>query len=57
MEKRLREELAKNGGILFGEKMLVGRGSYCGKNFLAKNSKPEDVDSRGYWLVERYKTK
>ena len=53
MEKRLREELAKNGGILFGEKMLVGRGSYCGKNFLAKNSKPEDVDSRGYWLVER----
>ena len=50
---KLQNELRKNCGILFGETTLVGRGSYSGKNFLKNNSKPEDVDERGYWSVER----
>lgn len=53
IKRKLESELAKNNGLLFGETTLVGRGSYCGKNFLIPNSAENDVDDRGYWLVER----
>lgn len=54
VKNKLQLELKQNNGILFGEKTLVGRGSYCGKNFLTNNKSPADVDERGYWRVERY---
>merc|ERR1719427_2463101 len=54
IESRVEEELSRTKGILFGEKTLVGRGSYKGNNFIANNSSVEDVDKRGYYLVERW---
>merc|ERR1712235_196378 len=54
LESRVEEELSRTKGILFGEQTLVGRGSYKGNNFIANNSSLEDVDDRGYYLVERW---
>lgn len=41
--------------MVFLEPCLVGRGSYAGRGLLARNSSwEEDVDERGYLLVERW---
>ena len=54
MKELIQKELDRTNGILFGQRMLVGRGSYKGRNILAPNSALEDRDDRGYYLVERW---
>ena len=54
MKELIQKELDRTNGVLFGQTMLVGRGSYKGRNILAPNSALEDRDDRGYYLVERW---
>ena len=47
LRSKIEKELERTNGVLFGNKTMVGRGSYMGKNFLTKNSEKEDTDERG----------
>eukprot|EP01113_Clastostelium_recurvatum_P022017 TRINITY_DN2619_c0_g1_i5.p1 TRINITY_DN2619_c0_g1~~TRINITY_DN2619_c0_g1_i5.p1 ORF type:complete len:420 (-),score=124.92 TRINITY_DN2619_c0_g1_i5:62-1300(-) len=44
--------LSAQHGILFAKATIVGRGSYRGRNIIAKNVEDDDCDARGYWPVE-----
>jgi len=51
----LEATLKSQKNILFARPSIVYRGSYSGRDIIAKNSDPEkDVDERGYFPVERW---
>jgi len=54
LKETVQKELERTNGVLFGQTMLVGRGSYKGRNILTPNSRLEDRDDRGYYQVERW---
>lgn len=55
MDEVVKKTVEEQKGVLFCERSLVGRGSYCGRNLLAPNSDvKQHGDERGYVLVERW---
>eukprot|EP01116_Phalansterium_solitarium_P024374 TRINITY_DN891_c0_g1_i1.p1 TRINITY_DN891_c0_g1~~TRINITY_DN891_c0_g1_i1.p1 ORF type:complete len:409 (+),score=111.31 TRINITY_DN891_c0_g1_i1:644-1870(+) len=50
----IKRTLKSQSGVLLAKPAIVARPTYSGSDLVAKNSTPSDVDSRGYWPVERW---